>query len=78
MSDYVTIMSSDYVTIIRIMSIDYVKLCHYYTDYVILLCQIMSDLHPNYLELTETNSRPMLQAMTDKCPGAQATLHNGH
>ena len=85
MSDYVTIMSLLYVLCQTIMSLLYV-LCHpimsHYVTIILIIFPIMSDYvrgsHPNYLEPTDTNSRPMLQAMTDKCLGAQATLQNEH
>ena len=85
MSDYVTIMSLLYVLCQTIMSLLYV-LCHpimsHYVTIILIIFLIMSDYvrgsHPNYLELTYINSRPMLRAMTDKCLGAPATLQNEH
>ena len=59
------------------MSYYYVTLCHYYTDYFSYYDYVRGS-HPNYQELADTNSRPMLRAMTDKCPGAPETLQNEH
>ena len=56
----------------------FIVLCHYYVTIIAIICTIISYyfkvLPPYFQELVDAYSRPMHQAMTDKCPGAPAKL----
>ena len=73
---YFTIISLLYVLFFLLFFL----LFHYYSTIILIIFPIIFDYfrgsHPNFEELADNNSRPMLQAMTDKCPGAPATLQD--
>ena len=73
---YFTIISLLYVLFFLLFFL----LFHYYSTIILIIFPIIFDYfrgsHPNFEELADNNSRPTLQAMTDKCPGAPATLQN--
>ena len=73
---YFTIISLLYVLFFLLFFL----LFHYYSTIILIIFPIIFDYfrgsHPNFEELADNNSRPMLQAMTDKCLGAPATLQN--
>jgi hypothetical protein len=56
----------------------FIVLFHYYFTIIPIIFTIIPDyirgLHPFFQELADANLRPMLRAMTDKCPGVPAKL----